>query len=138
VNDAAGAVGDLAEPDDLVVLRGQPGEGLAAEVGKFRDLLVRLRDPLSEMGISPRRSRSIAARTRSWFSARCAAIRGKPRDRCHALPWPLGLRGVRRIAVSVAPDEELGSGLRPSGLKVEVFGGAPTGDPLLGVLSARP
>jgi hypothetical protein len=36
------ARGDLAEPNDLVVLRGQPGEGLAAEVSEFRDLLVRV------------------------------------------------------------------------------------------------
>jgi hypothetical protein len=40
VDDAAGAVGDLAEPDDLVVLRGQPGQGLAAEVGEVRDRLI--------------------------------------------------------------------------------------------------
>ena len=132
---AAGAVGDLAKPDDFVVLGGEASQRLTAEVGEIRDVLVGrsqaafepvdvgfqprdlgdawvwrvagllqsleavlelgsqvgvgpvaveggavdacfparvLMSQLPAGGNSPRRSRSIAARMRFWFSARCA------------------------------------------------------------------
>ncbi|WP_427006135.1 hypothetical protein [Pseudarthrobacter sp. H2] len=49
--DAARCVGDGAESDDLLVLRGQTGQGLAAEVAEFCDGLFRLCETVPELGV---------------------------------------------------------------------------------------
>jgi hypothetical protein len=51
VADPSGAGTDIAEPDDLFVLCGEPGQGLAAEVGELVDRLLRLGEPFPELGV---------------------------------------------------------------------------------------
>lgn len=43
--------GDLAEPDDLFMLGGEPGQGLAAEVGELVEHLLGLGEPFPEIGV---------------------------------------------------------------------------------------
>ena len=49
--DAARCVGGGAEPDDLPVLRGHTGQGLATEVAEFCDGLFRLCQTVPELGV---------------------------------------------------------------------------------------
>lgn len=46
-----GPGGSFAEPDDLLVLGGEPGQGLAAEVGELRDCLLHCGQPFPELAV---------------------------------------------------------------------------------------